>query len=254
MRKKSFEEYVIEANKIHNHKYTYLQMYKKGKYNYLDIKCKIHGIFKKRTGNHISRKQGCSLCSKPSVLNNDIFIKRANEIHKTKYDYSKVDYVNNNTKVIIICNEHGCFKQTLKNHIDNKQGCPKCRKNYKMNKKDFIKKATKVHGNKYIYDESIYTGSHNSITIKCKEHGYYTQKSTDHLSGNGCYKCNGKIRTTEDFIEKANKKHDNLYNYTKSIYVNARKKIIITCKVHGDFKQSPNDHLNGCGCQKCGIT
>ena len=99
MPKKSFEEYVIEANKIHNNKYAYLQIYKKGNYNYLDIKCEIHGIFRKQTSNHISRKQGCPWCSKSKKLNTQIFIDRSNKIHNKKYDYTKSEYVHSKKKL-----------------------------------------------------------------------------------------------------------------------------------------------------------
>jgi hypothetical protein len=61
-------------------------------------------------------------------LNEDEFIKRAREIHGDKYDYSKVEYINNYTKVCIICPEHGEFWQTPSGHIFNLQGCPTCKK------------------------------------------------------------------------------------------------------------------------------
>lgn len=58
------------------------------------------------------------------------FIARAREIHSDKYDYSKVEYINCDTKVCIICPEHGEFWQTPYNHINRKHGCPICsRKN-----------------------------------------------------------------------------------------------------------------------------
>lgn len=57
-------------------------------------------------------------------LNINDFIKRSELIHINKYDYSLVEYVNNKTKVDIICPKHGKFKQTPKNHLINKAGCP----------------------------------------------------------------------------------------------------------------------------------
>lgn len=55
----------------------------------------------------------------------------------------------------------------------------------------------------------------------------------------------------KDFINKVSIKHNNLYNYSKTIYNGIFNKIIITCFIHGDFIQSANDHSNGNGCQKC---
>ncbi|MGZ8924656.1 MAG: DUF7487 domain-containing protein [Nitrososphaeraceae archaeon] len=55
------------------------------------------------------------------------FIQEASSIHQHKYDYSKVIYLNNSTKVIIICPTHGEFHQTPLSHITNKSGCPNCK-------------------------------------------------------------------------------------------------------------------------------
>ena len=58
-------------------------------------------------------------------LTKENFISRSNKIHKGKYDYSLVEYINNSTNVEIICPENGSFLQTPANHLYGK-GCPKC--------------------------------------------------------------------------------------------------------------------------------
>ena len=58
---------------------------------------------------------------------------------------------------------------------------------------------------------------------------------------------------TESFKSQANKIHNNLYNYDKFVYVKNNVKGIITCKIHGDFKQSLVVHFRPCGCPLCGI-
>lgn len=58
--------------------------------------------------------------------------------------------------------------------------------------------------------------------------------------------------TTEDFVKDSNIVHNNFYDYSKTNYVKAKTKVIITCKEHGDFSQTPNSHKNGNGCPKCG--
>jgi hypothetical protein len=58
---------------------------------------------------------------------------------------------------------------------------------------------------------------------------------------------------TQEFIKKARQKHGELYDYSKTNYVNARQKIIICCKKHGEFLQLPSNHLKGQGCKKCGL-
>jgi hypothetical protein len=58
--------------------------------------------------------------------------------------------------------------------------------------------------------------------------------------------------TKEQFIAKATSIHGNRFSYEKTIYVNMRKPITIICKIHGEFKQSPMNHLKTDGCPKCG--
>lgn len=60
-------------------------------------------------------------------------------------------------------------------------------------------------------------------------------------------------KTQDKFIEDALRVHGDKYNYSKTKYITARKKIIITCPIHGDFEQNPNKHLLGSGCNACGI-
>ena len=107
----------------------------------------------------------------------------------------------------------------------------------------------------YVYDYSLtnYKNVNTKIQIKCKEHGIFEQIPQYHLHGYGCYKCSNIVRNTDDFIIKSNIIHKNLYDYSNSNYVSSREPILIKCKIHGFFNQTPNDHLNGCGCQKCSL-
>lgn len=62
-----------------------------------------------------------------------------------------------------------------------------------------------------------------------------------------------KSLTNEEFIQKATIKHNGIYNYDKCNYQKSNRKVIIICKIHGEFSQKPNNHLNGLGCYKCGL-
>ena len=117
---------------------------------------------------------------------------------------------------------------------------------------EFIKKAKKVHGDKYNYSESVYIGYKKNITIICPLHGEFEQTPDNHLHGHGCQKCGNVHKpTTEEFINKAIKIHGNKYDYSKTQYKSAKKVVIITCPIHGEFKQAPNKHLQGRGCPIC---
>jgi len=63
-----------------------------------------------------------------------------------------------------------------------------------------------------------------------------------------------KRKTLKEFIEKANKLHNNYYNYDKTVYVKAMEKVLISCPLHGEFNQLPSKHLSGQGCPKCRST
>ena len=190
------------------------------------------------------------------------FIQDAIEKHGDKYDYSKVEYVKSNIKVCIICSEHGEFWQKPSNHL-NRQGCPKCGNENKgeycrSSKEGFIKKAGKVHGDKYDYSKVEYVNCMTKVCISCSEHGEFCQTPTNHLNGHGCPKCKGdKTRkrctsTKKVFIKKARLKHGDKYNYSKVDYVNSDTKVCIICPEHGEFWQRPNNHTRGDGCPKCG--
>lgn len=121
------------------------------------------------------------------------FIAEAKQVHGDKYDYSKVVYIDANTKVSIICPVHGVFLQRPNDHIRG-IGCKKCAydkkgKESRMSFIDFLKRARIVHGSKYQYNEESFIGSHFDITITCPTHGAFLQKAERHLSGHGCPKC-----------------------------------------------------------------
>lgn len=136
-------------------------------------------------------------------------------------------------------------------HIIREQGCPKC-KGYNMTNDEFIEKSIKIHDNKYKYDDTFYKSKKDTVKIYCNEHGYFEQMPYLHLKGCGCPYCAGCARSNnEEFIIKANKIHNNIYDYSKVNYKNAKSKIEIICKKHGSFWQTPNKHLTGRGCPKC---
>ena len=195
------------------------------------------------------------------------FIERAKSIHGDKYGYDKVQYQTAKIKVTITCLIHGDFKQDPYSHLTG-GGCQTCGINARVEKsrtsqEEFIKKAKKVHGNKYNYDKTIYQGAYEELIINCPTHGDFKQKSTYHLNG-GCKECakdisramneKRKHKSSLVFVKKAKVVHGNKYNYDKVEYNGAHEKIVITCPIHGDFKQSPAKHIGAKrGCPPCGL-
>jgi hypothetical protein len=123
----------------------------------------------------------------------------------------------------------------------------------RLSTEDFILKSNLKHGNVYDYSKTIYKNGRSFVTIICKLHGEFEQQAGSHVyTGRGCPKCGNNFKVnTKDFIEKAKLTHKNIYDYNKVEYVSAHKKVIITCKEHGDFLQTPNSHMKGNGCNEC---
>ena len=149
------------------------------------------------------------LCKMNKKKSNDEFIREVQLIHHNRYDYSKLEYVNNKTKVCIICPDHGEFWQIPSDHLNGK-GCPQCAGNVRYNKDTFVEKAKIIHNDRYDYSKVQYVNAHTKVCIICPEHGEFWQTPNNHLNGNGCPLCkNRKIGnvlrdTVEDFIEKSN--------------------------------------------------
>jgi hypothetical protein len=159
------------------------------------------------------------------------------------------------TNIKLKCNRHNeFFDQTPSNHLRNRQGCNSCSKNPKVDTEYFIKKSKNIHGDKYDYSKSEYVNSQTKITIICPNHGPFDVLPNNHYKQN-CPNCfnDSRLLTTSSFIDNANNKHGDSYGYSLTKYSNSKDKIIITCSEHGNFKQIPNDHLNGKGCPKCAI-
>ena len=256
MRKLTIENFIKKAKEIHGNIYDYSKVNYKNNRSKIIIICKKHGEFFQTPDSHL-RNRGCPKCSGKEKLSTEKFIEKAIKIHGNIYDYSKVNYKDNKTKIIIICKKHGEFFQTPNNHFRN--NCPKCsgKGNKKLSTENFIEKAIKIHKDIYDYSKVNYKDNKTKIIIICKKHGKFSQTPKDHLRGRGCQKCNGKGNkklSTEKFIKKAIKIHGNIYDYSKVNYKDNKTKIIIICKKHGEFFQTPNIHLRKCGCQRCNLS
>jgi hypothetical protein len=118
------EAFIEKAQKVHGDRFDYSQVDYQGARDDVIVICKEHGPFLIRAGNHLSG-QSCAKCSGKAKPELDDLIVRFKEVHGEKYDYSRVRYVNANTKVQIVCPEHGVFEQVAGHHL-NGTGCPRC--------------------------------------------------------------------------------------------------------------------------------
>ena len=267
------EDLIESANSVHCCKYTYdISTYTK-KTDKMRIICPIHGEFWQSLQQHINKGQGCPKCAKSvskehktrsGKIDKDSYLELATKRFGTKYKYDLSKYKNLSSIISIECPEHGVFNQNANSHLNSKNGCPKCAfkglsENNMSCTNDFIEKSRKIHGNKYDYSKTKYVDVKTKVCIICPEHGEFWQLPYNHLSGNGCSEC-GKQRTNnsnrltnKEFIKRANKIHNNKYEYNDE-YLSYKEKINIICPIHGEFQQTPDDHLQGKGCPRCGKT
>lgn len=243
--------FIERARLIHGDKYDYSKVEYINSRSKVCIICPEHGEFWQKPSSHLQGK-GCSKCCGTKKLTTEEFIERAKKIHGDKYDYSKVVYINNHTKVCIICPIHGEFWQTPKNHLKS-VGCYKCSKVFPLTKEIFEKRGKIIHGDKYDYSKVEYINYETKVCIICKEHGEFWQTPHDHLSGYGCPFCAKVAKITVDmFKERGCKIHNGKYDYSKVTEIkNSYSKVTIICPEHGEFEQMVYCHLQGKGCPIC---
>lgn len=166
------------------------------------------------------------------------------------------NYINSKNHLVLYT-KYGLIKSTPTNLLNKDSICITSAINPT---EYFINQAKEVHGDKYDYSLVEYKNTKTKVKIICNklDHGVFDQVPNSHLNNEcGCPKCakeyNGycNVSNTKEFIEKANLKHGDRYSYENVVYVNSRTKVKINCSIHNVFYQTPNDHLDGCGCKKC---
>lgn len=251
-------DFTEKAIKIHGDKYDYSQVkpFKRVR-DKVEIICRKHGMFKQSVDAHLQGR-GCKKCGYEKMViktksNTEEFVTKAKEIFPD-YDYSLVEYENSKNKIIIICPKHGQFEKRPKDIIDH-CGCPNCKKKIeRMSQSSFIDKANEKFNNMFDYTKVVYQNSAIIVKIVCPKHGVISMTPSNHLSSQtGCYKCgiseSAKRRTKkqEKFIQEAEQKHGDKYDYSKTVYKDKRSNVIIICKI----SQIASNHLEGAGCKKC---
>lgn len=198
------------------------------------------------------------------------FIARAKEIHKDEnLDFSKVDYYNNRTPVVIIDPIYGEFLITPSNLLKGKshpvRRGEKISQAKRMKQDEVIRRFQEVHKHENMdYSQVVYRGMHVKVKIICHdlrpdgtEYGEFWQEPAVHLKGcthpdKGRYmQAMKQLKSREDFIRMAMKIHPE-YCYDKVVYRGRRVKVEVICPIHGSFFITPDNLLQGKGCKRCG--
>lgn len=236
--------------------------------------------------NNTTYKKQCPICKKDMIysekrnlnqsIKNDLKCKSCSDIKYNLFPpfkktcpicrcdiiYKQKSHLINSIKTNICCNKckYNKLKGKKTQYISNCIICGKdkmCRKfnftpTHTCKSCNFIKKSIKMHENKYDYSKVNYKKNNEKVKIICPLHGEFLQTPNRHVIGQGCIKCTSIIpHTNESFIKKCHEIHGDTYNYLNVNYVNAKTKVSISCKIHGEFLQTPNSHLSKHGCPKC---
>jgi hypothetical protein len=255
-------QFILNSVQVHGDKYDYSKSTIVDSNTRTIVICPLHGDFDVVPRNHYNtQKTACPKCKNYMKGSLDLFLKRACEAHGNKYDYSKVDFVSNNKKVVVNCLKHGEFQVVPSQHyLPRAIGCSLCSNKKANNTEGFIKQAVEIHGSKYSYDKVNYSRNDVDVTIVCPKHGEFYIRPSGHIGKErrGCPSCVAKVARgkldTSRFVELSKAVHGDKYDYSNSNYVNATKKISILCVKHGEFEIRPNAHFGSQkqGCPACG--
>lgn len=232
-KKLSNEEFKNRAISIHGDKFDLSRV----EYIKFDspvvVGCKKHGFGNVTASNLLkSSSFGCYKCAvecrtmtggKTRSKNAAIeFSTKAKLIHGERYDYSLVQYLDNTTKITIVCKTHGEFEQSPSDHLSG-CGCQECKldtlkSKFVKTKEEFTALAKEVHGEIYDYSESKYNGMQYPITISCTKHGKFEVLPTNLIhNASGCPKCTHRVSSQEDKL---------VYDFSDEIILTSDRKIV----------------------------
>ena len=258
-----------ELTALHKNYYTYHNSVFFAMRDKFLVTCPIHGDFAIAPAKH-RQGQGCAKCNNTRRTldrrsTTEEFVAKAS-IAAPQFTYTNVVYVSSAIKVLVTCPLHGDFSISP-NKLLCGRGCPTCKSTKISNAltrpvDSFVEAINVRYGSLYSVNISTYTNCKKPVQLTCKVHGAFTATPDTLLNkpNTGCPACVKERQrilrssTTEQFIAKAGKVHNNYYGYANVSYINNYTPIWITCPMHGDFLQLPANHLAKKGCLICNLT
>jgi len=271
------EEWVAKAEARHGKgRYDYSKVQYKSSREKVEIICNECGnVFWQNPTKHTNKRgDGCPVCARNTaserlMSSKETFIEKAESVHgKGKYDYSKVVYTGDKGLLDIICLKHNnLFTQRAGKHIQG-HGCPICGEEVRVQKRiqakseAFIKQVKAIHGDLYNLDDLVYTGRKNKVILGCRLHGKVEVLASSILhSGKpaGCPECGkekmvaARVGSIDTFKQSVRSKYsEEVYDYTDTVYVNAKTPVKVKCTYcKKDIESTPDSLLTrsySCSC------
>lgn len=166
------QEFLTKARYQHGDKYDYSAMEYKNARTKVEIICPVHGSFWQVPESHLHC--GCDKCGR--AVQNDKkrmtlseFVARAVEVHGDRYRYDNAIYVTARTPIVITCVEHGDWRAFPYAHLKG-SGCPGCcgskiASRLSSSIDEFLKRAEKIHGDRYDYSLVVYKNAKTHVSI-----------------------------------------------------------------------------------------
>ena len=247
-------------------------------------RCLRHGNIETLSPEVALRGKQLSCCKKPVTKKKttEEFVIESKNKWGERFDYSKTNYINRKTKLIIGCSIHGFIEVCPDTHLSGRkgnQGCPKCGNEINVKKRELARESSrltlekvrergeKIFGFKFTYTEVIPSTKESNAKVKyiCPYHGEQTQDIANHLrnvsTNYGCISCFREQDSKQKRIpaaiikEEAILVHQNKYDYSLVDFtkgIKDRAKIICPIEGHGIFEQELSMHIReGQGCPKC---
>lgn len=285
------EQYIAKARAKWGNAYDYSESVYLAGLKPITIRCIKHNhYFTVQAGNHIStllKSGGCPLCGqeslteyrrkkheealrkaeqkkkvyKPRLTHKERFLKKARAMYPD-YDFSRVEYKDRETYIVVVCPVHGEFKIRPRTLLIGEKGqkphgCWKCNNLIPPYEKEltldtFKNRMHELYGDKYTFVWSDFNNKQSMIRFTCKEHGEQRRSVTGLLDGKGCAYCNGKFYPP-DWIKNARAVHGEKYEYDESRPPRKTSDYIrYKCPVHGWQETRYDCHvLQGHGCALC---
>jgi len=256
---------VIEKFKaVHGETYDYNKVSYVGAKVKVDIVCRKHGSFLQAPQKHAAG-QGCPICSRLRPPDYANFVAKALAKGLTQEEIDNCGFTGTKNKIKRVCKIHGEYYTAAQAFLSKGHGCPTCGHESTASKKtktieQVIEGFRSTHGDRYDYSRVVYVRGRDKVEIVCRDHGSFWQAPETHSKGVGCPACgvkkasDARMFTTEEFIAKAQQLQvDYNIDYTNFVYRGWKTEHEFTCKLHGAFYKTPENHIKGAGCPECGI-
>ena len=243
MQKRTKEEFVEAARKVHGDKYDYSKVVYVNNTTPVIIICPIHGEFEQTPKHHLNGC-GCQKCGRSITrASYKQFLKRSCQKFGDKFLYPNIsdEYYNKYSIITVVCKDcNNQFKTDVTSHLSSRFGkCDVCKK--------------EANTTYYIYEDLVdfkasnieieyfphKVTKHDKINCICPIHGQYEVLVSTILKGKGqCKKCSSKPADVTKVIEKFESEFGNKLSCDFSSYKNQYTPLEFTCLECGhNFKR-----------------